>query len=357
MSLQELLVCLLKAAEKAACIARACRHEEALFQLLVEEKTGAEKNAKFEQDFKTLADVLIQETVRHEVGKAFPVLQTSVMGEESNKFTNKLGNSLTVEVKETMEETKELLLEVLDNNETAAKLLAHQVHAEVSLNTTTFEGQDGDLECNLNDLAVWIDPIDATSQYIKGGGEGYEEEGLPTKGLPVVTVLLGAFLKSSGLPVLGVVNQPFAAGGGRCHWAAHTSGRGWLHSPSLISPPDSSRSQRLLLVGSSESSQFLERLSHDWQVVRAGGAGHKLLMVSLGLADVYVNTGPSTFQWDTCAPHSLLAATGGGLLDCKGNQIKYSTKKTTAANKEGVMAYKAGMKEEVLKLISSQTNV
>ena len=98
-----------------------------MFQLLVEEKTGAEKNAKFEQDFKTLADVLIQETVRHEVGKAFPVLQASVMGEESNKFTNRLGNSLTVEVKETMEETKKLLLEVLDNNETAAELLAHQV--------------------------------------------------------------------------------------------------------------------------------------------------------------------------------------------------------------------------------------
>jgi len=84
---------------------------------------------------------------------------------------------------------------------------------------------------------------------------------------------------------------------------------------------------------------------------------HHHSQVSLGLADVYVNTGPSTFQWDTCAPHALLAATGGGLLDCKGNQIKYSTKKTTAANKEGVMAYRAGMKEEVLKLISSQINV
>jgi len=46
MQMQELLTCLLKASEKAACIARACRHEEALFQLLVEEKTGAEKNAK-----------------------------------------------------------------------------------------------------------------------------------------------------------------------------------------------------------------------------------------------------------------------------------------------------------------------
>jgi len=353
--MQELLVCLLKAAEKAACIARACRHEEALFQLLVEEKTGAEKNAKFEQDFKTLADVLIQEMVRHEVGKTFPELKSSILGEESNKFTNKLGNSLTVEVKDTLEETKELLVKVLDNNEAAAKLLAVQVHAEVSLDSTTFEGEACDLDCNLSDLAVWIDPIDATSQYIKGG-EGYEEEGLPTKGLPVVTVLLGAFLKSSGLPVLGVVNQPFATGASSMHWAVKSSGRGWVHSSSLLSPPDS-RLPPLLLVGSSESPQLLERLSHDWRVVRAGGAGHKLLMVSLGLADVYVNTGPSTFEWDTCAPHALLAATGGGLLDCKGEEIKYSTKKETAANSEGVIAYKAGMKDEALKLISSQIKV
>ena len=103
------------------------RQEEALFQLLVEEKTGAEKNAKFDQDFKTLADVLIQETVKNEVGKVFPQLQDNILGEESNKFTNKLGNSLTVEIKETSEGTKELLVKVLDDNETAAKLLADQV--------------------------------------------------------------------------------------------------------------------------------------------------------------------------------------------------------------------------------------
>ena len=99
-----------------------------MFELLVEEKTGAEKNAKFDQDFKTLADVLIQETVKNEVGKVFPQLQDNILGEESNKFTNKLGNSLTVEIKETREGTKELLVKVLDDNETAAELLADQVN-------------------------------------------------------------------------------------------------------------------------------------------------------------------------------------------------------------------------------------
>ena len=93
----------------------------------MEEKTGEDKNAKFDQDFKTLADVLIQETVRHDVSTAFPQLYDSIMGEESNTFTNTLGESLTVQVLETEEATRDLLKKVLDNNEIAASLLAKQV--------------------------------------------------------------------------------------------------------------------------------------------------------------------------------------------------------------------------------------
>lgn len=63
----ELLRLLLNVAEKAANVARVCRQEASLFELLVQEKTGADKNKKFVQDFKTLADVLIQEMIRHDV--------------------------------------------------------------------------------------------------------------------------------------------------------------------------------------------------------------------------------------------------------------------------------------------------
>lgn len=64
----DLLRLLLKVAEKAANVARVCRQEAPLFQLLVQEKTGDDKNKKFVQDFKTLADVVIQEMIRHDVG-------------------------------------------------------------------------------------------------------------------------------------------------------------------------------------------------------------------------------------------------------------------------------------------------
>ena len=65
---------LLKVSEKAANIARVIRQDEHLFKLLVQEKKGSEKNPRFVQDFKTLADVLIQETVKHDIGSQVSVL-------------------------------------------------------------------------------------------------------------------------------------------------------------------------------------------------------------------------------------------------------------------------------------------
>jgi len=64
----DLITAILAVSERAANIARCCRSNEHLVELLVQEKKGSDKNPRFIQDFKTLADVLIQETVRHIVG-------------------------------------------------------------------------------------------------------------------------------------------------------------------------------------------------------------------------------------------------------------------------------------------------
>merc|ERR1711892_6706 len=154
--MSELLKCLVCVSEKAANIARACRSEPTLFELLVEEKTGEDKNAKFDQDFKTLADVLIQETVRHDVSQKFPALSDSIFGEESNKFTNKLGESLVVSVQADENATKVLLTKVLNDNDDAAKLLAKQVHAEISLNETqTPKIEDAQESFDIDDIGIW----------------------------------------------------------------------------------------------------------------------------------------------------------------------------------------------------------
>ncbi|KAI4457875.1 (2')5'-bisphosphate nucleotidase 1 [Holotrichia oblita] len=62
-----LLESLIVVSEKAANIARICRQDRHLFQLLVQEKSQSEANPRFVQDFKTLADVLIQETIKRDI--------------------------------------------------------------------------------------------------------------------------------------------------------------------------------------------------------------------------------------------------------------------------------------------------
>lgn len=50
-------------------------------------------------------------------------------------------------------------------------------------------------------------------------------------------------------------------------------------------------------------------------LIYASGAGYKILCVILGLVDVYVLSEASTFKWDSCAPHAVLRALGGGVSD------------------------------------------
>lgn len=65
---KNILDALINVSEKAANIARAFRQNEHLFSLLVQEKSIDESNPRFVHDYKTLADVLIQETIRHDIG-------------------------------------------------------------------------------------------------------------------------------------------------------------------------------------------------------------------------------------------------------------------------------------------------
>lgn len=85
-----LLWTLLEVSEKAARIARECRSEHELFALLVQEKSGAERNTRFMHDFKTLADVLIQETVKHYLTqKVNIILQSGILEKRAPMFRHR----------------------------------------------------------------------------------------------------------------------------------------------------------------------------------------------------------------------------------------------------------------------------
>ncbi|XP_077582054.1 inositol polyphosphate 1-phosphatase [Stigmatopora nigra] len=318
----ELLRLLLQVSEKAANVARVCRQEAPLFQLLVQEKTGDDKNKKFVQDFKTLADVIIQEVIRHEVGAQFPEIVDFIQGEESNKFENGLGESVTVTMRGTEEETAALLATVLDGDLTAAALLARAIHQDPTAVGANTDGLNVPL--STSEVGIWIDPIDATSQYIEGREEVLEEGHLSPSGLHCALVLIGVYRRSTGEPVMGVINQPF-------NQKDHKSGRWqgklfWGVSCGDVNACSVSHTKTGLVkrqppsvvLSSSEKQVVKDTLSSlcgPEKLMYASGAGYKILCVIQGLADAYVLSEGSTFKWDSCAPHALLRALGGGVVD------------------------------------------
>lgn len=104
---------------------------------------------------------------------------------------------------------------------------------------------------------------------------------------------------------------------GRHFWAVSC---GDVNICSLPRPKDEhKRGQGLSAVLSSSEKQVvkdtLTSLCGPDNVKYASGAGYKILCVIQGLADVYVLSEGSTFKWDSCAPHVLLQALGGGVVD------------------------------------------
>ncbi|XP_018342321.1 PREDICTED: inositol polyphosphate 1-phosphatase [Trachymyrmex septentrionalis] len=346
----KLLKVLLQASEKAANIARICRQKEALFQLLVQEKSLEEKNPRFFQDFKTLADVLIQETIRHDIEIEFPELAKIVQGEETNVFSNTLGESIIVEICSCSKDTTQLLTKVMGNDAVAAELLAAEVHKDVQLSDVPITLDiPNDFDVNIEDLGIWIDPIDSTADYISAMETVDEQTGLYLSGLRCVTVLIGVYKKSTGVPVLGVVNQPFCTNidsqwTGKCYWGFLGGGV----AKSSIS--NACNVDKIILLSHFEDADVKSKLlSSGFRLVEATGAGYKILSVAIGQAAAYLLSKGSTYKWDTCGPQALLSSVGGSIIEFKefivnpdsdNLSVNYLPIGTNFSNRAGLIAYR-----------------
>lgn len=148
--MEDIVKALLQASEKAATIARSCcgYSSEAL---LVAEKGDGEANARFEKDFKTIADVLAQVCAKYEIKNHCGGLVDNVRGEECAEI-----NGVTIELKETEEKTAELLSTLVPSN--AAKRMAKAAHRKINHNLGNIVPFDFP-DVNLSEIGVWIDPI------------------------------------------------------------------------------------------------------------------------------------------------------------------------------------------------------
>ncbi|XP_047033662.1 3'(2'),5'-bisphosphate nucleotidase 1 isoform X3 [Helicoverpa zea] len=175
------------------------------------------------------------------------------------------------------------------------------------------------------DIVVWVDPLDGTSEYTQGF-------------LEHVTVLIGISVNEK--PVAGVIHQPYyktMLGGekiiGRTIWGLQEVGvGGFTPAP----PPDS----LIITTTRSHSNPLVEKalqVMNAAQVLRVGGAGYKVLQLLEGKASIYVFASSGCKKWDTCAPEAVLTAAGGKLTDILGDFYKYGGGESKP-NKTGVLA-------------------
>lgn len=234
------------------------------------------------QDYQTEADRIAQRMIVASLSKKFP--KCTIVGEE----------------------------DLAEDKDADAKLIVDSVDESImKLNIP-----DEYKSLKEDDLTIWVDPLDGTTEFVKGLIEH-------------VTVLIGISVK--GQSVAGVVHQPFyklnvdsgpeKSYTGRTIWALVGLGCYGIVSKPL--PEDKLVVTTTASHGNKNIEESLEALKPD-QILKVGGAGHKVLLVIEGRAHSYVFTSNGCKRWDTSAPEAILKSLGGQVTDSFGNQVEYN---------------------------------
>jgi 3'(2'), 5'-bisphosphate nucleotidase len=216
-----------------------------------------------------------------------------------------------------------------DLSEVPAEWLVQEVDGEFMKNACPSEF----VKTKAEELVVWVDPLDGTSEYTQGF-------------LEHVTVLIGVSVNNRA--VAGVIHQPYfktSSGDlGRTIWGLKGLGVGGF-TPSVTSLDKlivtTTRSHSNALVQSA-----LDALKPD-EILRVGGAGYKVLQLLEGKAQAYVFASAGCKKWDTCAPEAVLEAANGTLTDMLGRHYTYGSD-VQFPNTAGVFATRGVNHEELL---------
>uniref|UniRef100_A0A2P2IDL0 3'(2'),5'-bisphosphate nucleotidase 1 n=1 Tax=Hirondellea gigas TaxID=1518452 RepID=A0A2P2IDL0_9CRUS len=206
-------------------------------------------------------------------------------------------------------------------------------------------------------IVVWVDPLDGTSEFTEATAAaahkclmGNHDTGCgahSTSLLDHVTVLIG--IAVDGKTVAGIIHQPYfnyknkeKELGRTIYGIIGSAGENdGVVGGLLVKPPPTgcvvatTRSHASSTVNDAVSS------CDPTEVLRVGGAGHKVLLLLDGSAHAYVFASPGCKKWDTCAPQAVLEAAGGALTDIKGDHILYH-RHVQHRNSEGVLATAPG---------------
>lgn len=193
---------------------------------------------------------------------------------------------------------------------------------------------------------VWyVDPLDGTKEFIARNGE--------------FSVMIG--LAVNGQAQLGVVYRPE----GDVLYAGTVGSEAWMEqqgirSALVIKEQDAGR-PLTLAVSRSHRHPMVEKISRALDVgneIPSGSVGLKIGLIARGEADVYLEPGPYTKLWDSCAPEAILRAAGGAFTTILGQPLIYGEARSEAsvkaqlANTHGLLASNGFCHERVVQALT-----
>ncbi|CAF1100376.1 unnamed protein product, partial [Adineta ricciae] len=294
--------------ERAACIARYIRFMHSDFNSIIQEKQLDENHQHLDADYKTLADVIIQEVIKRDL---YPRLDQRIFGEEDGSL--KLQSSaekIVIDVTGTDEDIVTLLKQLFNNKssqsiETLANIISSSFditlpeHYQHSLRKIPEQ-----FSIDLSNIGIWIDPVDGTQQYINGtDGIIDSHTGITIDGLPTALVLIGCFDIRHGNAIIGVINRAFHQRIDAFKWESLIYWGTALPDGKFNNLDDVCKETR----------------SNDKQVLLHGSVNtsNKLLAIALKQANVFLVTKAAAYNWDLCAAHAIILSINGQILDLR----------------------------------------
>ncbi|CAF1667419.1 unnamed protein product [Rotaria magnacalcarata] len=338
--LREFLYELCVSSEKAACIARHIRFMHSDFNSMIQEKKLDANHQHLTADYKTLADVIIQEVIKRDLGMIYPVLTHHIYGEEDGSLKlNSTDEKIVIDVSGSQQDILNLLKKLFDNKSTESiEKLAEIVSSSTNIVLTeqckqSFEQIPHNISIDLSTIGIWIDPVDGTQQYINGtdgiidSGTGIMQDGLPT-----ALVLIGCFDRTNGHAIVGVINRAFDEKIDNYRWKGLVYwGTALLNAKfnnlENVHKRNENNNQRVLLYGSINLNAF-KNIPGDWRKIEVAACGNKLLSIGLKQANIYLVTKSAAFNWDLCAAHAIIQSVNGQILDLSRVIDYYNENKT-----------------------------
>ncbi|CAF3383663.1 unnamed protein product [Rotaria sp. Silwood1] len=311
--LREFVYQLSVCSEKAACIARHIRFMHSDFNDMIEEKKLDENHQHLDADYKTLADVIIQEVIKRDLRRLYPSLTNHIYGEEDGSIKlNSSNEKIFLDVSGSHEDILKLLKKLFNNKstqsvETLAEIISSSSHITLSEQyKQSFEKIPNNTSIDVSNIGIWIDPVDGTQQYINGTeGVVNSNTGIILDGLPTALVLIGCFDLKNGRAVLGVINRAFNEKideyrwKGLIYWGIALSNAKFNNLEDVYKRNENNN-QRVLLHGSVDVNTF-NNIKNDWTILEVAACGNKLLSIALKQANIYLVTKSAAYNWDLCA--------------------------------------------------------